>query len=143
MALFMDFTSQQNLKFMRFIPTKIHGILDYLVGALLIAAPWLFDFADGSAKQWIPVALGISALVYSLFTDYELGAIRQLSMRTHLMLDLMSGILLAASPWLFGFADEVYVPHLVLGILEIGASLLTKQEQPNKAEATHRTATTH
>ena len=41
-------------------------------------------------------------------------------------LDLLSGLLLAASPWLFGFSEFVYVPHLVLGLLEIGAALMTK-----------------
>lgn len=30
---------------MRFIPTKIHGVLDYIAGLALIAAPWLFGFA--------------------------------------------------------------------------------------------------
>ena len=121
---------------MRLIPTKIHGVLDYLVGALLIAAPWLFNFADGGARQWLPVALGAAAIVYSLFTDYELGVIRRLSMPTHLLLDLLSGILLAASPWLFRFADEVYLPHLVLGVLEIGASLTTKREPSHRSGGT-------
>jgi hypothetical protein len=112
--------------YMRFIPTKVHGYLDYAVGLLLIVAPWLLDFARGGAETWVPVALGASAIIYSLITDYELGAFRQISMRTHLGLDLFSGIFLAASPWLFGFADYVYLPHLILGILEIGASLMTK-----------------
>ncbi len=128
---------------MRFIPTRIHGVLDYLVGLLLIASPWLFDFADGGAQQWIPIILGAGAIVYSLFTDYEMGAIRRLSMPAHLTLDLMSGILLAVSPWLFGFADDVYVPHLVLGLLEIGASLMTKRMPSNTVNGTHRTATMH
>ena len=112
---------------MRMIPTKVHGYLDYSVGALLIAAPWLFDFARGGAETWVPVILGIGAIAYSLMTDYELGVTKGLSMGTHLTLDLMSGVLLAASPWIFGFADYVYVPHLVLGILEIGASLMTQR----------------
>jgi hypothetical protein len=118
---------------MKFIPTKVHGYLDYMMGLLLIAAPWLFDFADGGAKQWIPVILGSGAIIYSLMTDYELGVSRIISMPTHLTLDLISGILLAASPWLFGFADEVYIPHLVLGILEIGASLTTKRQPEHHA----------
>lgn len=127
---------------MRFIPTKVHGYLDYLVGLLLIAAPWLFDFANGGAETWIPVILGAGAIVYSLMTDYELGVSRTISMRTHLMLDLISGIFLAVSPWLFGFADEVYGPHLVLGILEIGAALMTKRE-PGARTHHHTTAATH
>ncbi len=59
---------------MRFIPTRVHGLLDYVVGMLLIAAPWVFNFDRGGAETWVPVALGVGALVYSLFTDHELGA---------------------------------------------------------------------
>ena len=121
---------------MKFISTKIHGYLDYLVGALLIAAPWIFDFDRGGAETWVPVALGISAILYSLLTDYELGASPQISMRTHLMLDLASGVLLALSPWIFGFSDYVWKPHLILGILEIGASLFTKTV-PSRERRTH------
>jgi hypothetical protein len=122
---------------MRVLGTKTHGYLDYIMGVLLIAAPWLFDFARGGAETWIPVILGAGAILYSLFTDYELGVSRRISMRTHLTLDLMSGILLAASPWIFGFNDYVYMPHLILGILEIGASLMTKTH-PSDERMLHR-----
>lgn len=124
---------------MRFIPTRIHGMLDYLMGALLIAAPWIFDFNRDGAETWVPVILGAGVIMYSLFTDYELGAVRKLSMGTHLMLDLLGGILLAASPWLFGFSDFVYLPHLILGIAEIGAALLTEREPATYAHSSHRT----
>jgi len=123
---------------MRVIPTRVHGYLDYLVGALLIAAPWLLDFAAGGAETWVPVALGAITILYSLFTDYELGISHQLSMRTHLMLDLLGGLFLAASPWIFGFADYVYLPHLVVGILEILVSLMTKREPEHRTERHHR-----
>lgn len=36
---------------MRVIPTRIHGVLDYLMGIVLIAAPWVLDFADGGPEQ--------------------------------------------------------------------------------------------
>lgn len=124
---------------MRFIPTRIHGILDYLVGALLIAAPWIFHFYHGGAETWVPVTLGIAAFVYSLLTDYELGAARMLSMPAHLWLDLLSGIVLAASPWLFGFSDYVYLPHLVLGLFEVLASLTTKRVPAYAAARRDRT----
>ena len=121
---------------MRFIPTRVHGIIDYVVGALLIAAPWLLDFARGGAETWVPVALGAGIIVYSLMTDYELGAARAINMETHLILDLAGGVLLAASPWLFGFADVVYLPHLIVGVAEIGVSLMTEKVPRNRhAEA--------
>jgi hypothetical protein len=132
MAHFLNFRKQLKLLIMRFIPTKVHGVMDYIMGILLIASPWLFDFNRGGMETWIPVILGVGALVYSVMTDYELGLTRTLTMPTHLTLDLVSGILLAASPWIFGFADHVYLPHLVLGIIEIGASLMTKREPSNE-----------
>ena len=118
---------------MRFLSTRVHGALDYLMGALLVVAPWLLGFADvGGAAVWVPVVLGAGVVLYSLFTDYELGAVRKIPMPTHLVLDLGGGLLLAASPWLFGFADLVWVPHLVFGVLEVGAALVT-QRHPTAA----------
>jgi general stress protein CsbA len=124
---------------MRFIPTRTHGVLDYLTGALLIVAPYIFGFADGTAAQWIPQILGAALIGASLLTDYELGVVRVIPMPVHLFLDVAAGALLAASPWLFGFADRVYWPHLILGVLEIGAGLMT---QTRSAAATS-TATSH
>lgn len=112
---------------MRFIPTRLHGAMDYLVGAILIAAPWLFDFAYGGSETWVPVLVGAGAITYSLFTDYELGAIKTLPMRTHLGLDAASGGLLLVSPWLFGFAEAVWAPHVVVGVLELGLAMTTEK----------------
>ena len=116
---------------MRFIPTSVHGVLDYLMGGLLIATPWLFGFADdaGGAAMWVPIVLGAGAILYSLFTDYELGVVRKLPMPIHLWLDLASGLTLAVAPFLFGYVEEganVWLTFLVLGLLEIGASLTTR-----------------
>jgi hypothetical protein len=110
---------------MRLISTKAHGVMDYLMGILLIAAPWIFGFARNGAETWVPVVLGIGTIIYSLLTDYELGASKTISMKTHLTIDLIAGIFLAASPWIFGFNDYVYLPHLILGILELGAVAMT------------------
>jgi len=108
------------------------------MGALLIAAPWIFDFDRGGAETWVPVVLGAGIIVYSLLTDYELGASDQISMRTHLTLDLIGGALLAASPWIFGFADYIWQPHLIFGILEIGAALFTKTKPGTERKRTRR-----
>ena len=115
---------------MRFIPTKLHAPLDYIVGAALIAAPWIFMFSEHTAATVIPVVLGIGLIVYSLFTDYELGVWRRIPMSGHNLFDIIAGTLLAASPWIFGFADEsanVWVPHLVVGLAAIFLGLTTIQ----------------
>ncbi len=48
-----------------------HGVLDYVVGALLIVVPYLLGFADGTAAQWVPQVLGLVAIGGGLMTDYE------------------------------------------------------------------------
>jgi hypothetical protein len=72
------------------------------------------------------VALGVGTIAYSLLTDYELGLIKVIPMPVHLALDAANGALLSASPWLFGFADDVSAPHLGLGLFEVGAALCTQ-----------------
>jgi hypothetical protein len=54
----------------------------------------------------------------------------------HLMNDYIASLLLAASPWIFGFADQpsnVWMPHVVVGILVFVLSLLTETE-PRRAD---------
>ncbi len=43
------------------------------------------------------------------------------------MLDGIGGILLAASPFLLGFSDQVFWPHVLFGIFSV-ASLVTHTE---------------
>ena len=121
-----------NIKSM--IPSKVHAVLDYLMGVILIAAPWLLGFADNSAATILPVVLGASTLVYSLFTDYEYSMVRMIPFKAHLTLDFASGVLLLVSPWLFGFSDRMYLPHVILGAIEIGAVLMTKPKPVTEAE---------
>jgi hypothetical protein len=107
------------------LPTRVHGILDYLVGTLLIALPWLAGFARGGVETWVPVGFGAASLLYSLMTDYELGLVRRLAMPLHLLLDGVGGAFLAVSPWLFGFDQTVWLPHAVAGVWAIVAATLT------------------
>ena len=118
---------------MRFVPTFVHGMADYGVGIILILAPYVFGFTDGSAAQYVPQVLGAGAILYSLFTDYELGWRRAIPMPAHLVLDALSGILLAASPWIFGFEDRIVAPHLIFGLFEIVAAVTTRAQAPDRS----------
>ncbi len=111
---------------MSIISTRVHGIIDYLTGALLILAPYLFGFSTGGIEQWVPQLLGVALIGMSLITRYELSVAKIIPLGVHLGVDLAAGILLAVSPWLFGFADRTYWPHLIIGIAEIGVSLVTR-----------------
>ena len=111
---------------MHIIPRRIHGILDYVVAIALILAPRIFGFDPDGVEGRIPVILGWLTLGYSLLTNYELGLLKVLPFRAHLAMDLIGGVFLAISPWAFGFSDRVWGPHLVVGLLEIGAALMTR-----------------
>ena len=74
--------------------------------------------------------LGIGLILYSLFTDYELGVWKVAPMAVHNLIDIVAGMLLAASPWLFGFADEWPTSGrrlVVIGLAAIFLGLTTKQ----------------
>ena len=37
---------------MRIISTKLHAPVDYIVGILLIAAPWIFNYSHVDGAMW-------------------------------------------------------------------------------------------
>jgi hypothetical protein len=116
---------------MRFIPTKFHAPLDYIVGVALIASPWIFQFSVHTAATVVPIVLGIGLIAYSLITDYELGVWKVAPMAVHNLIDIVAGAFLALSPWLFGFADSsanVWVPHVVVGLAAVFLGLTTIQQ---------------
>jgi len=108
----------------------------YPLASLLIIGA--LGFAGNGAKTWVPVVLGASVILYSLLTDYELGVVKTIPMRVHLSLDVGGGALLAISPWLFGFADDVWVPYLVLGLLKIGGALVTRTRPAHEVRSGER-----
>lgn len=120
----------------RFIPTKVHGALDYIVAIVLVLAPLIFNFESvGGAAVVVPVVLGILLFIYSLLTRYEWGLIKLIAMPLHLIIDIVAAAFLTLSPFLFGFADEApnaWVPHVVVGILVI-LVVLFSQTQPQTA----------
>lgn len=113
---------------MKIIGRKTHGFLDYLVGIVLIVMPYLLRFPAGSPQKNVLIILGGAAILYSLFTNYEWGVIRIIPFRMHLVVDFFHGLLLTLSPWLFGFADEVLLPHLLAGLTELAVVTLSRPE---------------
>lgn len=125
---------------MQFIPTKVHGVLDYLVAIALILAPFIFGFSNvGGAAVMVPIVLGVGLILYSLFTRYELGAFKIIAMPVHLIFDVVASLFLIASPFLFGFSDEApnaWVPHIIVGVAVIIVVIFSKpQPGPSIAAA--------
>lgn len=113
----------------RFLPTRVHGVLDYLWAVLLAAMPWLLGYSRGTrsgAETWVPAGFAAGAVVYSLLTNYEMGVARVLSMRVHLFLDVVGGALLAISPWLLDLDNPARTVHLGFGLFSVLAGLMTE-----------------
>lgn len=89
---------------MKPISPTVHGALDYLTCAFFALAPTLFDL-DGTYATVCYVLAG-GYLVISLLTNMPLGAARVIPFPVHGKLELVSGLVFIASPWLFGFANE-------------------------------------
>lgn len=125
---------------MKTIPTFVHGILDYVVGIALLLAPNLFGFADvGGAAVMVPRVIGVLIIGMALITRYELGLIKLLPMPAHLAVDYVVPLILAASPWLFGFSDlraNAWVPHVVVGLGSFLIAIMTEKE-PRRQVAHH------
>ena len=125
---------------MKLLSTRTHTIIGIVVGLALLVAPWLFGFADeGGAAVMVPIYVGIFILLSELTTTSSLSPLKIVPMKIHIMLDVVTGLFLLASPWLFGFADleaNAWVPHVIVGILVAGYALVTRtsDEKPSIAE---------
>ena len=119
---------------MRVINSRTHTIIGLIVGAVLIVAPWLLGFADDSdAATWSAVGVGVFIVVNELITTSPTSPIKLVPMSVHLVLDMVTGLFLALTPWFFGFADEdwtVWVPHVVVGVLVAGYAIMTRADEP-------------
>ncbi|MDQ4142944.1 MAG: hypothetical protein M3198_04225 [Actinomycetota bacterium] len=106
---------------MKFLPTRIHGILDYLEGVLLLV---LGGLTAGSLRLMCLV-IGLAILGLSVLTRYELGIVKLVPMPIHLAVDGVAGVALlatAAANWGITLAPVV----AVIAILTIGAALVTQ-----------------
>jgi hypothetical protein len=118
---------------MRIIPTLLHGVIDYVSGILLIAAPWIFGYHQNGPETWGPMLIVIVMFVYDLLTDYEMGIIKLVAMPSHLWFDLTCGAAIISSPWLFKFSDVTHVPQFVFGGIIIMNALFS-ETLPSYAE---------
>ena len=114
---------------MRFIPTKIHGVLDYITVVTGLALPYLLNWNRDATILLNGAALAV--LLSSLITRYELSVVRWLPMKGHLMLDALNGALLIAAPLLWLKEDTTTSTILIaLGITELVVVLLSKTHSP-------------
>jgi hypothetical protein len=109
------------------IPLFAHGALEYLAGALLIAAPFLLGFDSGSATA-LSVAIGVVVIAIAAATDGPTSLVDQIPRAGHVALDYVLAVLLIALPFVAGFSDETEPTafFLVLGVLHMLITIGTR-----------------
>lgn len=117
---------------MKIINTKTHGLLDYLLSALLLASPWLLGFASLTLVMLCAVVAGGVMLLLALITDYEPGLVRVVPMPLHLFFDILLSFFLIAVPWLLRFPAAVAWLFLLTGLVLILLTMLS-HTSPRKA----------
>ena len=55
----------------RWIPFRIHGVIELLAGIFILAAPWVFGFGQDQTARNFFLAIGIVVLVVVALTDYS------------------------------------------------------------------------
>ena len=126
---------------LRYVPTKAHAAVDHVVGPTLMLAPEPFGLKGGKKDSLPPRAVGAAQGIYSNLTDYELAVKRLLPVKAHLAMDAAAGTLLGALPWLLGTAKRGkrhWLPHAVVGGMEIGLALTTETKPKDKGGIDHR-----
>ena len=89
---------------MGFVTKKIHAFLDYPVAIALIVLPFLLGLGSTNALALqISVATGIAAFILTLLTDHQLGALRVIPYRFHLIVDFLVAVVFILVPFVFSF----------------------------------------
>lgn len=111
------------------IPRPIHGILDYLMGILVTASPWLFGFSGQYLAPQIATTIGIALIGISLVTNYEAGLIHLLPFAAHRFTDFIIGIALLGATWHFYMGGRAGIVFTILGAIHLVIAALTRRPQ--------------
>ncbi|MEA2191936.1 MAG: hypothetical protein QOI73_2057 [Solirubrobacteraceae bacterium] len=109
------------------IPRFLHGMIEYVGGVLLIAAPFLLSFDDDAAVA-VSVIAGLLVLVIAASTDGPTSLVNSIPISVHVLLDYALAAILVASPFLFGFSDETAPTafFLALGVAHLLITIGTR-----------------
>ena len=109
------------------VPAFVHGVVEYLAGALLIAAPFLFSFEDDTATA-VSIVAGVLVLSVTASTALPTGLIRSIPVQAHAVIDFLLAAALIASPFLFGFSDDGTATafFIVLGVVHLLLTIATR-----------------
>ncbi len=117
------------------IGSLLHGALDYLTGASLVAASRVPTLAGSFAGRAL-LAAGANHLAYSLVTDYELGVVRKLPYKAHLAVDAVGALGLVVAGATRKDPYDRYIP-IGVGLYELGAVAMSDPQGGGRSRQRH------
>jgi len=126
----------------RFVPAKLHGMLDFITAGLVFCGPEVFRIRDSGPSGTPSRVFGAGVVALSALTDYgptkgaELGGLRVLSIQTHLKVDALCGATVLLLPWVTGSYRKgwnYWAPQMLLGASELFFSQTTKIDPEGQA----------
>jgi hypothetical protein len=112
----------------------LHGVAEYMVAAVFIAAPFLFDF-DSNAATALSIIIGVLVLAMAASTDAPTGLARVVPVEIHAVVDFALVVLLIAAPFLFGFQEEggATAFFIIVGVAHLLLTIATRFREPRPA----------
>src|ERR671929_101879 len=109
------------------LPRAVHGLIEYVAGALFIAAPFLFGFESGTATA-VAIVAGIVIIVVAAITAGPTSLINSVPLAVHIVLDYVLAGVLVAAPFIFGFSAEGAPTafFIVLGVVHLLVTIATR-----------------
>jgi len=100
------------------VPRVVFGLLQYVLGAVLVAAPFLLSF-DSDAATAAAIVAGLVTLMLAATTEGPTSLTNTIPLPAGVVLDVVLAVLFVAAPFLFTFSGESSPTALfiVLGIL--------------------------
>lgn len=120
------------------ISRRTHSFLDYTMGLLQIAGPFILGYPVMSMETLVPLSFGLFIIVYSLFTRYEHAMYPIIPFRIHLVLDVMVALLLIIFCMLFEVSKLYATWGIVIALLEMLIAAITTKRRYKKSFRSRR-----
>ncbi|MEA2129155.1 MAG: hypothetical protein QOJ85_2046 [Solirubrobacteraceae bacterium] len=113
------------------IPRFAHGAIEYAIGVLLIAAPFLLHFKADAAVA-VSIVVGVIVLAVAASSDGPTSLVNSVPVSAHLLFDVVLAAVLIASPFLFTFNSESAPTafFIVLGVAQLLVTIGTRFQAP-------------
>jgi hypothetical protein len=112
---------------MKTLERRARSLLHYATAMLFVLTPVLSGTPTAGPQTWVPLSLGVLMAGVTFAAKDRVGSARIVRGSTRQNVELAGSTLLVLSPWLFGFADLSWRPHLLVGQVGIGVSILTQK----------------